>query len=252
MAGKLLSIGAGVTRVADRFFCSDPPADGRVTLLDDEARHLIKVRRLGIGGVVEVFDGKGGAWSARVVAIARDRADLEVVGGRLPDRLAARRVTLATAVPKGERFDWLIEKATEIGVARLVPLATARSVVDPRNAKLDRQRRRIIEASKQCGRNTLMKLEKPTAWVDFIQESAETARYLAHPGGDSGALPKLPYGDQLTLAVGPEGGFTETEVAHARESGWQLISLGKTLLRIETACVVGCSILLASCEGRAE
>ena len=98
---------------------------------------------------------------AEVTAQGKDWVDLRVVGDPLPDRVAPCRVTLATAVPKGDRFDWLVEKATELGVDRVVPIVTERSVVDPRATKLDRLRRLIVEASKQCGRNRLMVLEQP-------------------------------------------------------------------------------------------
>src|SRR4051812_23439804 len=142
--------------MADRFYCPDPPVEGFLTLSGDEARHLIRVRRLGPGDVVEVFDGRGTALRAEVAGVGRDRVELAVRGGPLPDRVAPCLLTLATAVPKADRFDWLVEKATELGVARLVPLRTERSVVDPRATKLDRLRRAIIEAAKQCGRNRLM------------------------------------------------------------------------------------------------
>src|SRR5262245_18650731 len=100
--------------MAERFFCPDPPSGGRLTLAEEESRHLSRVLRLGPGDVVEVFDGQGFATLARVVAAGRDRVELVAVGEPLPDRALPFRLTLATAVPKGERFDWLVEKATEL------------------------------------------------------------------------------------------------------------------------------------------
>lgn len=235
--------------MADRFFCPDPPVDGLLTLCDEEARHLVKVRRLGIGDGVEVFDGRGNATAARVVEVGRDRVALQSVGAPLSDRLAVCPITLATAVPKGERFDWLVEQATEIGVRRLVPLLTERSVVDPRSGKLDRQRRRVIEASKQCGRNTLMDIDEPTPWPDFLSMAEPTLRALAHPAGattSNWAVPKP--GTSIALAIGPEGGFTESEVRSATDAGWHAINLGPTILRIETAGLVACAAILALCE----
>lgn len=235
--------------MADRFYCPDSPADGLLILRDEEARHLVKVRRLGIGDMVEVFDGRGNATAARVIETARDRVALEPAGAPLPDRTAQCPVTLATAIPKGERFDWLVEQATEIGVIRLVPLATERSVVDPRAAKLDRQRRRIIEASKQCGRNTLMELAPATPWLEFVPHAASTHRLVAHPGGiPASGWPVPKSGTGVTLAIGPEGGFTDAEIAAATEAGWLAVSLGRTLLRVETAGLVGCAAILAVCD----
>jgi 16S rRNA (uracil1498-N3)-methyltransferase len=239
--------------MAERFFCAEPPLGDQLTLHAEESRHLSRVRRLGPGDVVEVFDGRGFATRAQVVAVARDRVELRVVGEPLRDRLAPCRLTLATAVPKGERFDWLVEKATELGVARLVPLVTEHSVVDPRSAKLDRLRRRIVEAAKQCGRNRVMELDPPTAWASFVLQVVDQPRLLAHPDGlATPAWPRPRSGGSATLAVGPEGGFSDSEVASARAAGWLPVTLGETRLRIETAGLAGCSILLAHCERSAE
>lgn len=240
--------------MAERFFCPNLPRNGQIKLEGDESRHLSRVLRLGPGDVVEVFDGDGFATRAEVIAVARDRVDLNAVGDPLPDRVAPYRLTLVTAAPKGERFDWLIEKATEMGVERLVPIVTERSVVDPGVAKLDRLRRRIVEASKQCGRNRLMTLDRPLPWSRWLVERPSAAhRLIAHPGGlPPRAWPKAQVGGTIAIAVGPEGGFTEAEVEAARASGWQVVALGATLLRIETAGLTGCAALLALCEGPEE
>jgi 16S rRNA (uracil1498-N3)-methyltransferase len=232
--------------VADRFYCPDPVVDGRLTLTGEEAHHLARVRRVKSGDVVEVFDGRGSAWRAEVQAIQRDRADLVVLGGPLPDRSASCPLTLAAAIPKGDRCDWLVEKATELGIDRLVPLVTERSVVDPRSGKLDRLRRVIVEASKQCGRNRLMVLEPSAPWADYLSEETASTRLVAHPGGrPPSSWAPTALGERVALAVGPEGGFTDVEIAAARDAGWQDVSLGPTLLRIETAGLVGCSMILA-------
>jgi 16S rRNA (uracil1498-N3)-methyltransferase len=233
--------------VKERFFCPTPARDGRIRLEGDESRHLTRVRRLGPGAVVEVFDGAGWAASAEVIEVGKDRVDLVVRGEPLADRTAACRLTLATAVPKGERFDWLVEKATELGVERLVPIVTERSVVDPRATKLQRLRRLVVEASKQCGRNRLMVLDRPIAWDLWLKEPLlATQRLAAHPGGAPPQVwTRARRGGEVALAVGPEGGFTEDEIASARAAGWEIASLGTTLLRIETAGLVGCAAILA-------
>jgi 16S rRNA (uracil1498-N3)-methyltransferase len=239
--------------MADRFYCPELSKTGRLALEGDEARHLARVRRLGPGDVVEVFDGRGFATRAEVVAVGRDRVELRPVGDPLPDRAPPCRLTLATAVPKGERFDWLVEKATELGVERLVPLVTERSVVDPSDAKLDRLRRVIVEASKQCGRNRLMVLDRPCAWYSCLSMPEGERGFLAHPGGlPPHAWPRPWVGAGATLAIGPEGGFTDAELDRAGAAGWRVVSLGASLLRIETAGLAGCSMLLALCVGSDE
>jgi 16S rRNA (uracil1498-N3)-methyltransferase len=232
--------------VLERFYCPDLPAGGPATLEGDEARHLIRVRRVVVGEMVELFDGRGSAYRAQVSTIGRDRAVLAILGPGDPDRTPTLSLTLATAVPKGERFDWLVEKATELGVARLIPLVTDRSSVDPRSAKLDRLRRVIIEASKQCRRNRLMDLGPPTAWDSLVGNSRESSRLLAHPGGLGMVSAGLrPGSGSVILAIGPEGGFSEKEVDRGIEAGWRTVGLGSTILRVETAALAGCSTILA-------
>ncbi|AGA25920.1 RsmE family RNA methyltransferase [Singulisphaera acidiphila] len=238
--------------MADRFYCPDPPVSGHFTLEGDEARHLLRVRRLGLRDQVELFDGRGYATCAEVTAVGRDRVELTAVGTALADRPLPCRLTLATAVPKGERFDWLIEKATELGVTRLVPIITERSVVDPRDAKLERLRRRVVEASKQCGRNRLMEVERPTPWSTLLKSVEDDVRLMAHPNGSPrGRWPRSRNGQgaSVTLAVGPEGGFSDVEVDEAQASGWSIVGLGPTILRIETAGLVGATSVLAQYEG---
>ena len=119
--------------MSQRFYCPDPPRDGRYQLPADEARHLARVCRHVPGDRVEIFDGKGFATAALIVEIARDSAVLVAQGPRLQELTSPCPLTLATAIPKGDRFDWLVEKATELGVDRLIPLVTEHSVVDPRD-----------------------------------------------------------------------------------------------------------------------
>jgi 16S rRNA (uracil1498-N3)-methyltransferase len=236
--------------VADRFYCPEPPTDGHITLRGEEAHHLSRVRRLERGDRAEVFNGLGASFLSQVVSVARDHVDLEVLEGPTEERSSRLSLTLATAVPKGERFDWLVEKATELGVVRLVPVITARSVVEPRAAKVERLRRLVVEACKQSGRNRLMELAAPEPWEALARSISTGTRWLAHPGGAA------PHGwnrpettGWCTLAVGPEGGFTPAEVDDAKAQGWQPIHLGATRLRIETAAIAGCAAVLALCEG---
>jgi 16S rRNA (uracil1498-N3)-methyltransferase len=234
--------------VSDRFYCPGPWREGLARLEGDEARHLAKVRRVEVGELVVLFDGVGRAASAEVIEIGRDRVELRIADDTSADRALGGPMVLATAVPKGDRFDWLVEKATEIGVTRLVPLLTERSVVDPRSTKIDRLRRLVIEASKQSGRNRLMEIGRPTPLADWLRspiEGVET-RYLAHPSGgriDDGPRPEITRG--IAVAVGPEGGFADNEVEAAVRAGYQIIGLGPTILRIETAALAACVTVLS-------
>jgi 16S rRNA (uracil1498-N3)-methyltransferase len=178
------------------------------------------------------------------VAVGREATELVVEGEPLTERPAPCSLTLATAVPKADRLDWLVEKATELGVDRLVPLVTERSVVDPRGTKLDRLRRAIIEASKQCGRARLMDLDEPCSWASVVVAYPDSIRFLADPGGSPpGCWPSIPRGAGVVLAIGPEGGLTSSEIDLAVRSGWWPATFGVNTLRVETAGLAGCAAL---------
>ncbi len=231
----------------DRFYCPDLRIGQTAWLDGDEARHLARVRRVAVGAEVEVFDGRGLAAVAAVVLVGRDRVEL-MPKARLVGLPPARvELTLATAIPKGDRFDWLIEKATELGVTRVVPLITARSTVDPRSTKLDRLRRSVVEACKQSRRDTLMTLEDPVEWGRWVGRGNPSIdhRWVAHPGGSAAwTRRKLADGDQVVVAIGPEGGFAEEEVDLAQAAGWSTIALTSTILRVETAGMAAAACIL--------
>jgi 16S rRNA (uracil1498-N3)-methyltransferase len=232
--------------VSERFYCPDPPRAGRYWLSADESRHLARVCRLGIGDRVELFDGRGFTTMAEIVASSGDRTELVAAGDPIPERGPSCSLVLATAIPKGDRFDWLVEKATELGVARLIPIVAERSVVVPRGSKLDRLRRTIVEACKQSRRSRLMELEEPMEWPEVVGRVSGEARFLAEPHGLP--VPRWPtvHRDSVAvLAVGPEGGFTGAEMGRAIETGWIPIRLSYNVLRVETAGLAGCASLLA-------
>jgi len=225
----------------DRFFAATCPESGPLTLDGSEAHHLMHVLRIAAGEQVEVFDGRGLVVTAEVVAVRKRDAELRVVAARR-ESPPSREVILATAVPKGDRFDWLIEKGTELGVTRIVPLVTSRSSVDPRSGKLDKLRQTVIAACKQCGRNHLLEVSPVTSWLDFVRnELPGRAAFVAHLSSDARPLTEIDSGfgacSSLLFAVGPEGGFTDEEVSLAVAAGATPIRLSPLVLRIETAAL---------------
>jgi len=232
--------------MADRFYCPEPAQNGRYVIEGEEARHLLRVLRLGPGDRIEIFDGQGRITPVEIKEGGRDRAVLEAVGDTREEPGASQPITLATAIPKGDRFDWLIEKTTEIGVTTLIPLITERSVVDPRASKLDRMRKRIIEAAKQCGRSRLMELAPPLTWPALLTSTSACLTCVSHPGGRAFQdWPSIESGKPLLMAVGPEGGFSDQEIELATEKGWHTVSLGSTILRVETAGLVATTLAMA-------
>lgn len=211
-----------------------------MVLSPGESHHLANVLRAVPGDRFELFDGRGRRALAEVV-IADSIASRLVIVAELPAADSDRGdLVLATAVPKGERFDWLIEKATELGVSRLVPIISARSVVEPRETKLERLRATVIAAAKQCGRTRLMELAPVQSWRQVVDQWIPgMAAVIAHPDGDDLATVwgTASFETGCLALIGPEGGFTEEEVADAEAAGAIPVSLGPTLLRTETAAI---------------
>jgi 16S rRNA (uracil1498-N3)-methyltransferase len=221
--------------MAERFYVNCDLRPGPVTLDGPEAHHLAVVCRLRPGDRVRLFNGDGREYAALVREAGKRRVELEVTGAERPERELPFRLGVAAPLPKGDRAQFLLEKLTELGAASFTPLQTARSVVHPREAKLDKLQRHVIEASKQCGRNVLLEVGPLTDWAEFCRrEGLPRRRLLAHPGT---GLPG-PAGEDIVVAVGPEGGFTEEEVELARAAGWQVVGLGPRILRVETAALV--------------
>jgi 16S rRNA (uracil1498-N3)-methyltransferase len=199
--------------------------------------------RIGVGDTVILFDGRGGEAAATVTDCAAGVVEL-TVGESHVEGDDGREIILAAAVPKGDRFGWMIEKATELGVARFVPLITKRSVVVPGEGKFVKMRRTIVEASKQCGRARLMELTAPVAWPEFVATLlGPTAGWVADPAGEPIEAPRTLSSGPFVAAIGPEGGFTHAELELATAAGAKLISLGPRILRIETAALALAALL---------
>jgi 16S rRNA (uracil1498-N3)-methyltransferase len=225
-----------VARMADRFYVNSPLVPGTAQLEGPEAHHLATVCRVRPGAPVCLFNGDGHEYPALVRSVVRRTVVVEVTGVESPARELPFGLEVAAPVPKGDRAQFLLEKLTELGVTAFVPLHTARTVVQPREAKLGKLERTVIEASKQCGRNVLLRIAPLTDWSDYCRRKFPRAqRLVAHPGG--GALSGLG-GADVVLAVGPEGGFTDEEIAKARAAGWEVAGLGPRILRVESAALV--------------
>ena len=223
--------------MSERFFLPTPPSAGRAVLTGDEARHLARVLRAAVGDEVTLFDGQGRSWHARVAAIGRDRVDLETGEPHVEVRRGAA-VTLAVALPKGERQKWLVEKLTELGVARLVPLETERGVAEATAAAVARLERGVIEAAKQCGRDTLMAIGAPVSVAALVAATPPgVVGLLADPRAAPFDAAAWSGTADVVGLVGPEGGFSPAEVAAADAAGWRRVSLAAHVLRIETAAV---------------
>ncbi len=230
-----------------RFFVPDrlTPEQHQVVLQGTEAHHLARVLRASPGDQVVLLDGSGWEYLARVMSTDRRNVQLEIVSRQQVDRELPVPVILGTALPKAPRQQAMIESLVQLGVSELVPLQSARAVVRPEPKSLQRLRRWVQEATKQCGRTRLAQVAAPCRFSHWIREATPASegtvlKLLASPGQRDSVGKLLRKHDprtvdQVRLCIGPEGGFTEEEQELARACGWHLVHLGRRVLRIETA-----------------
>ena len=217
------------------------------------------VLRLNAGAQVELFDGAGALATAVISGIRRNIITLDIEQIRRTDPPKSRRIIIAVSVPKGDRFDWLIEKLTELGVERICPVIFERTVRQPTNPKaLDRWLNLAISAAKQCKRLFLPQIDPPANLHDCfesIKKDTPNCRIIA--GGISGDCPSLAaqsFGQNacgelsrtdVAAFIGPEGGLTESEEAFLKSQNAQFVRLSDTILRTETAALSFAAILSA-------
>jgi 16S rRNA (uracil1498-N3)-methyltransferase len=238
-----------------RFFAPDlDPGDDVVTLPKDEAEHLTRVLRLGVGDVVSVFDGRGHEFSARVIAAARRDARVQLIARVDAAAEPAVALTLAQAVIKGEKMDDIVRDAVMLGVAAIQPLVTARTettVAQVTNgSRLERWRRVALASVKQSRRAVLPDVRRPLTLESFLQDP-QTALMLmlVEPGTGRedveplSALQGQPVPQDATIFVGPEGGWTDAELSMACHHGVRLVTMGQRTLRADATPVAAISVL---------
>lgn len=246
-----------------RFFApAVDPSRAEVRLPADEARHLTRVLRLGAGAEVEVFDGRGGEWLARVASAERERVTLTVVDPLPPSPMPAVAVTLAQAVLKGDHMDDVVRDATMLGVAAIQPLVTAHVAVPARAVEhgrpVERWRRIALASVKQSRRATIPEIREPVAVQAWLERGegrgSALALMLVEPSVTSvvprplrSLLSEAPPAS-ATLIVGPEGGWSADEVAAAVEAGCVPVTLGPLTLRADAVPLVALSALVVLWE----
>ncbi len=222
------------------------PADSHFCVEGEEARHALKVMRLRVGDCCELFDGAGNALSARISAVAGSSSmQLEAVEP-LPPLPPVAGITLALAIPKGTNMDLIVQKAVEMGVSRIVPLISERTIVrldaGQGEAKAAKWQRTVLEACKQCGVNKLPVVEAPQSYAHFLQRGDLPELKLqcaivpdARPMRDALEAGRAAGAGQVALLIGPEGDFSPAEYEAGRAAGFAPVSLGPIILRVETA-----------------
>ena len=237
--------------MTERRFYVEPAnvSAAQLVLRGDEAHHAHRVLRLGVGDEVDCFDGRGSRWRGEIESAAKDRVTVTIVEALPFAAERTPRITLAQGLVKGERMDWIVQKATELGASRILPLRAARSEVrlDDERAgrRAERWHRIAVEAAKQCERSwlpviaapvtvaeALSHLEEPA--VAFVERDASPPRPVLEALGDA---------ERLTILVGPEGGWTKDERDSFAAAGVSSLSLGPNILRAETAAVAALAVV---------
>lgn len=228
-----------------RFFATRL-GDGTVRIDGEEYMHLAKVLRHKVGYrlIANAADGKD-----LYCTIARmDKECAIATIEREEDNIALpeAEITLFQANSKREKMDWIIQKCVELGVRQVVPMYT--QFVNEKNFALERAERIADQACKQCGRSLRMQVSEPVQWQEVLQMLGEfdavILPYEHATNGAIGAVSTLPQARKIAILIGSEGGFSESEVEQAQACGAQTVSLGKQILRCETAAIVACALVL--------
>lgn len=220
-----------------RYYCPTLQV-GEISLPKTEAQHAIKVMRNSVGDTIELFDGNGGFATAVVTEIERRNVTVIVKEVQQVKESDGAEIVVAVASPRGDRMKWMVEKLTELGVNRCIPLETERSVTYPGQGKLSKLEATVISACKQCRRLRAMEICQPQS-LSAVLGDPDTTFWLAHPEGRGQSTSSEPKtSSRQTVLIGPEGGFTDGEIDTICQKGANLISWPKTILRIETAAIM--------------
>ncbi|CCF86121.1 16S rRNA (uracil(1498)-N(3))-methyltransferase [Nitrolancea hollandica] len=237
---------------AHRFYVNEPLAEGAVvTLPRDRSLQIAKVLRLRAGDEIVLFDGRGGEFPARLIDVSPERTMVSI-GSRSAGRADPQpAIHLAPALLKADKFDWVVQKATELGVVAITPVITERTVIslaaDRAGRRRERWQRIAIEAAEQSGRTQVPAVADPIPFMTLLERTPGTPALLFWEGEREQGLAPVPSGNggPLLVLVGPEGGFTPDEVQTAIGAGARTVSLGPLILRSETAAIAGVAMILA-------
>ncbi len=224
--------------------------DKSFVIENEQFHYLSAVRRFSVGDEINIFDGLGNSYKARIDNIGKKSMQGTILSSKtlvLPET----KISLYTAIPKGERFDWLIEKASEIGVSKIVPIIYVRSVVKELSEnKLERYKKISISASSQSWRADIMPVYNPVKFnevVERLSSKENTLNILPWESEEEKNILDLLKENKdiknINIFIGPEGGFDKNEIDLALQNGFKTVTLGKNILRVETAAIVASSIV---------
>ncbi len=229
-----------------RYFASElPAAGGSVELAPNEAQHAIRVMRVQEGDQVELFDGRGRQCHATVKKLGRQFCECVAEPTEQLSREPTVSLHLGIALPKPDRAKELVERLTELGVQKVTPLVADRTQREPSDSLLDKLSKVVIEACKQSGRNDLLTIASTMGAKEFFQTQIDQPRLIAHPAPDAVSVDSRPVSTCYSVAIGPEGGWTDQEFLIAKEHGFIALNLGSRIYRVETAAVAIAACLVS-------
>ena len=220
--------------------------DGTVTLPGDVHRHAVQVLRLKPGATIKLFDGRGLEYDAELQAVSKRESTVRLAKLVSRESESPLSITLVQGVSRGDRMDYTLQKAVELGVNRVLPVITERCNVNLSGSRADKKREHwhgvMVSACEQSGRNMLPELAEVQHYDAMLSETNQGARLILDPTAKQGfkTLGKL---TDVTLLIGPEGGFSESEIQQAVLSGCQSIQFGPRILRTETAAISAIAVL---------
>ena len=230
-----------------RFFI-DGTADGRAYIAGADALHIAKALRMRPGEALTLCDGKGTDVDGVLETVTDRQVTVRISASRPSQAEPTLAVTLYQGLPKGDKMDWIIQKAVELGVTAVVPVATRRSVArleGKADKKQERWQRIAAEAAGQCGRGMLPSVERPLSWSQALSRlSGEPALVFYEGGGRPLRELVTPSTRRLSVFVGPEGGFDPEEIVAIRRQGGGVATLGPRILRCETAPLAALTLLM--------
>jgi 16S rRNA (uracil1498-N3)-methyltransferase len=234
-----------LTRV---FVDGDLSAGQRLTIEGSAGNHIVRVLRSRVGDELTLFNGRGGEYGASIEEIRRDTVQVSVREHRNDERESAFDLTLAQGISRGERMDWVVQKATELGVTRIVPLFTERSVVhlDEKQAakKVQHWRGIAVSACEQCGRNVVPEIAAPVGLYGLLENPVgKGVSLLLSPAAEQRIVDISGSPAGATVLIGPEGGLAQVEHDAALRSGFTAVRMGPRVLRTETAAVCALTLL---------
>lgn len=223
-------------RQTRRFHSKQEITEGKVSITEEEARHM-HVFRLKQGDKVELFDDLGTIGLGTIETIEKESIEIKITEIQKVRKTGVFKA-IATAVPKGKRFDLLIQKATELGADKIILLTTKRTIVKPRETKIERLKKIAVEAAKQSKQNKIPEITEPVTVDKLIEITAEyELKIIAQPNADKTIkeVMQSTKPQKIICLIGPEGGFTNEEIALAEKNNFIPASLGQEILRTETA-----------------